>query len=166
MTAAEQSLLRLLSDALWKGRIPETVPDEVLEEAQKQAVNGLLESGKARLAGVARFVRYTYAEQQLVRLLEDSGIPLVMLKGSAAAVYYPEPSRRSFGDLDFLVPPAFLTAACRVLEELQASQGAPGGRSGTLLEKVKQLMAFYDSVMSAYGETDFEARYPGEQFFF
>ena len=117
MTAAEQSLLRLLSDALWKGRIPETVPDEVLEEAQKQAVNGLLESGKARLAGVARFVRYTYAEQQLVRLLEDSGIPLVMLKGSAAAVYYPEPSRRSFGDLDFLVPPAFFTAACRVLEE-------------------------------------------------
>ena len=56
--------------------------------------------------------------------------------------------------------------ACRVLEELQATQGAPGGRSGTLLEKVKQLMAFYDSVMSAYGETDFEARYPGEQFFF
>ena len=56
--------------------------------------------------------------------------------------------------------------ACRVLEELQATQGAPGGRSGTLLEKVKQLMAFYDSVMSAYGETDFEARYPGEQYFF
>ena len=54
--------------------------------------------------------------------------------------------------------------ACRVLEELQASQGTP--RSDTLLGRVKRLMAFYDSVMSAYGETDFESFYPGEKFFF
>ena len=56
--------------------------------------------------------------------------------------------------------------ACRVLEELQATQGRPEGRSGTLLERVKQLMAFYDNVLKTYGETGYEAIYPGSQFFF
>ena len=44
------------------------------------------------------------AQDALLKLLKNNNIKSVILKGAAAAVYYPAPSRRSMGDIDFLVP--------------------------------------------------------------
>lgn len=63
---------------------------------------------------VARYVQYRYAERELIKLLNS--IPFVILKGSAAAIYYPIPSSRSFGDIDFIVPPSDFDKAKRLLE--------------------------------------------------
>lgn len=53
----------------------------------------------------AKVMQILHAQQELVRLFDGAGIPMVILKGAAAAVYYPEPLRRTMGDVDLLVPP-------------------------------------------------------------
>lgn len=53
---------------------------------------------------VAYFVCCFQAQRELVELFEDNGIPLVIVKGYAAAVNYPVPKLRTMGDVDFLVP--------------------------------------------------------------
>jgi len=53
---------------------------------------------------VAYFVCCFQAQRELVKVFEDNGIPLVIVKGYAAAVNYPIPKLRSMGDIDFLVP--------------------------------------------------------------
>lgn len=40
---------------------------------------------------------------ELHRLLTENGIPYVILKGAASALFYPEPLLRAMGDVDFLV---------------------------------------------------------------
>lgn len=52
----------------------------------------------------AYFVVCFQAQRELVELFEDNGIPLVIVKGYAAAVNYPVPKLRTMGDVDFLVP--------------------------------------------------------------
>ena len=52
----------------------------------------------------AYFVCCFQAQRELVKLFEQEGIPLVIVKGYAAAVNYPVPKLRTMGDVDFLVP--------------------------------------------------------------
>lgn len=47
--------------------------------------------------------RILFAQSKLNELFEQNGIPLATLKGAAAACYYPNPSYRNMGDIDFLV---------------------------------------------------------------
>ena len=52
---------------------------------------------------MAKYVKYCYAEEELRKLLDESDIPFVILKGNASAIYYKNPERRIMGDIDFLV---------------------------------------------------------------
>ncbi len=58
-----------------------------------------------------------YAQNELISLLESNGISCVILKGTAAAMYYPYPMLRSMGDVDFLVKRGELERAAKLLEE-------------------------------------------------
>ena len=51
----------------------------------------------------AYFVYCFQAQWELFKLFEQEGIPLVIVKGYAAAVNYPVPKLRTMGDVDFLV---------------------------------------------------------------
>jgi hypothetical protein len=53
---------------------------------------------------MAHFVRILHYQEQMYHLLKENGIPMVILKGTAAAICYPNPSQRVMGDIDFLVP--------------------------------------------------------------
>lgn len=53
---------------------------------------------------VAYYVCCFQAQRELVKVFEDDDIPLVIIKGYAAAVNYPIPKLRTMGDVDFLVP--------------------------------------------------------------
>ncbi|MCD8332503.1 MAG: nucleotidyltransferase family protein [Oscillospiraceae bacterium] len=57
-----------------------------------------------------------YEQKQVVQDLADSGIPCVILKGSASAANYPNPSLRLMGDIDILVRPEQQKAAVDVLQ--------------------------------------------------
>lgn len=50
-----------------------------------------------------QWVRIMHAQSQLLVLLEAHHIPSVIIKGAAAAMYYPHPMLRSMGDVDVLV---------------------------------------------------------------
>ena len=122
----ERTLLNLISGSLWKNEQPTEIPSEVVSEAEDQAVAGLIR--KTSYQQIAYYIRYTSEEKELIRLLESHGIPLVILKGAAAAVYYPVPSRRSFGDIDFLVLPERFTDATELLEENGYTRGEDNER--------------------------------------
>ncbi len=65
----------------------------------------------------AHYMQLMYAQNSLVNLLKDKDISFVILKGTAAAIYYPNPSLRSFGDIDFYVPEDLLVLVRKLLEE-------------------------------------------------
>lgn len=94
--------------------------DSVYEEAVQQSVEGLVvheipenifnSDGKWKHIKDnhnAYSIRYYYAEADLIKMLEKAEIPFVILKGTAAAIYYRYPLRRAMGDIDFLVPEDF-----------------------------------------------------------
>ena len=116
MDIAEHILLKAIQKSLWNTNIEfpdDTDWDAVLEEAEKQAVLGVIanaiptevrQKNKGRFAAItAKYVRTLFAQTQVVQLMEKHQIPMAILKGSAAAIYYPVPSQRSMGDIDFYV---------------------------------------------------------------
>lgn len=56
-------------------------------------------------------------QEKLMRLLDGEGIPFIILKGCAAAKYYPNPMNRSMGDIDVLVKLADFEKACAVFDK-------------------------------------------------
>lgn len=84
-----------------------TLPDAALQE------KWLKEAKKQQYLWLKKMMR----QQELFALLEKNQIPVVILKGSAAAVYYPEPSVRMSGDIDFLVKNRDFEAAKALLLE-------------------------------------------------
>ena len=62
-------------------------------------------------------VRTAFEEQQLNNIMGDR--PFVILKGMAAASYYPKPRGRSLGDIDFLIDPSHREE----IEELLSKNG-------------------------------------------
>lgn len=132
MNQTEQILLQAIQKSLWNSDITFSVDtdwDAVLQEAQIQAILGIVISAapeeiqnqwKAKTAIETRhYVRILYAEEELVGLFEKAGIPLAILKGTAAAIYYQIPSRRSMGDIDFIIPIDQVDRAKTLLEENQ-----------------------------------------------
>lgn len=51
----------------------------------------------------AHFMQIMYEQNYLVNILKNNHIKFVVLKGAAAAIYYPVPSLRTFGDIDFFI---------------------------------------------------------------
>lgn len=82
--------------------------DDVLSEAKAQTVMGLI-SPIIPVYDVisdqdkAMFMRIMYEQDKLLKCFECAGIPCVILKGSAASIYYPKPYLRTMGDIDILV---------------------------------------------------------------
>lgn len=107
---------------------PVSIPDwePVFEEMKLQTVAALpyhvlpadaVQWRSYCLKKQGQFVRVMYAQDQLIGLLEGSHIPCVILKGAAAAMYYPYPNLRTMGDMDFLVKRGDLKKASALLEK-------------------------------------------------
>ena len=95
--------------------------DAVINEAKSQTVMGLISPlipvyDKSRDSRTAHYIRLLYEQDKLLKLLKEHNIPCVILKGCAAAVYYPKPSLRTMGDVDFLVPRNRFDDAMKVME--------------------------------------------------
>ena len=132
MTQAEQVLLSLIRKSLFQ--TAEDFPtdadwDAVLTEAKMQSVVGI--AAKALPDGCSKEIRtawataeqqqfvsnirYWNAQDELHRLFVQNHVPYVILKGAAAAMYYPSPLRRAMGDIDLWVPPEQFDHARSVL---------------------------------------------------
>ena len=132
----EAVVLKLTGNALFDAgfRIPgDTDWQAVYEECKKQTVTvlGFCSAKQAEgldpevrkqwekdVAAVAfHNYRVTFSHQNLHQMMEDAGIPYVILKGCASAAYYPRPMERLMGDVDFLVHKSDLERAGKVLED-------------------------------------------------
>ncbi len=70
----------------------EGIPENILTDWQNAVQDG-----------ISSFFHARYAGKKLTALLEENGVIPVILKGSAAGKYYPEPAFRTYGDIDFLI---------------------------------------------------------------
>ena len=125
-------------------------------------------------------------QRHLNDIMDKNGHPFIILKGTAAAAYYPQPEKRCFGDVDFLIDTtqraaveALLSAdgyerwssehICHVvyrkgkqhLEMHFETVGIPYGRSGELVREWMQ-GAVVDSIIQTVGDVAFPA--PGPKY--
>lgn len=64
-------------------------------------------------------IRLMYAlsgQQNALKVLKENGVDAVVIKGAAAAIYYPDPFLRVMGDIDLLVKREDLARAAEALE--------------------------------------------------
>ena len=109
----EQLTLRaLIRSSLW-GKEPPDDPGAAEEEARAQALIPLLfpDTAEARRQS-AHHIRILFAQDEILELFRSAGIPAIILKGSAAAYLYPDPLRRTMGDIDLIVPEDRFSDAC------------------------------------------------------
>lgn len=117
MNQNEQALLKAIQQSLWNTKISfseDTDWDAVVKEAEDQAITGIVihaapvnvqEKWKSKTGFVtATFIQILHLQERLYRLLKENDITMVVLKGTAAAIYYPNPAQRLMGDIDYLVP--------------------------------------------------------------
>ena len=106
---------------------PENVDwDKVFDMANVQCIVPLIahcvpsEQRKAWLEvscqAKAHFIQVVYEQNILVNSLNNNNIPFVILKGTAASVYYPNPSLRTYGDIDFFVSKDYIESARKLLD--------------------------------------------------
>ena len=134
MTEEQQQLIRIIANQLFGVKVDiEDVTDwySIMKEAQQQTVFPLAyQALKSSLPAEqithyskeyanyqASFVRNLHFHAELHKLL--NGIPYVILKGQASAVYYPNPMLRIMGDVDFLIAKSDIA----IVDELLTSQG-------------------------------------------
>ncbi len=114
--------------------IPEDTDWSVLlEELQEQTVHGLVEPildalpipdpavkeawRQACIRQQMRWYQVANVQQNLVTLLDEAGIPSVIIKGTAAGIAYPKPTARCPGDIDILVKRSNFQRAADLLQE-------------------------------------------------
>ena len=95
--------------------------------AQKWLENGAPKSGmdealrnewlRSCMRQQVRWIQIMGAQDRLLSVLAENQIECVIIKGAAVAIYYPQPSLRAMGDIDFLVKRADYERAAKVLEE-------------------------------------------------
>lgn len=118
--------------------------EEVVAEAKAQTVMGLIShvipvNDTSADQCKASYMRIMYEQDKLVKLLDSAGIPCVVLKGSAAAVYYTEPYLRAMGDIDVLVPCDMFYGAADFLESNGYVYTHGKGEDGTLAAKSRHI---------------------------
>lgn len=52
---------------------------------------------------ISHAMQVIHEENELICLMKKQDIPLCILKGTAAAIYYPDPLLRTMGDIDFII---------------------------------------------------------------
>ena len=117
LTTEQSALLAMIRSVLWDSEPPKRA-EIAMGEAKKQALIPLLfpNSSEAMYYSV-HYIRILHAQDELVALMRTMSIPMAILKGSAAACYYPEPFLRTMGDIDFIVPQERFQEASYLLEK-------------------------------------------------
>lgn len=133
MDQVSQVVLALLRSALWGEEHiypADTDWNAVTKELNAQAIMGLVggsvttedipEDTRAQWEALvmrqgARFYKLLHEQDEMLALLDKNEIHPVILKGTAAAVYYPDPEMRAMGDIDFLVPRDQVEKACQLM---------------------------------------------------
>lgn len=118
MTTAQQELLQLIRCNIWSDGEVSQASENVLAEVRKQALVPLVapESSEAAYSA-AHAICLLYVQDELLSAFKAAGITSAILKGTAAAIYYSDPLRRTMGDIDLMVPPDAFEKAQYLMEQ-------------------------------------------------
>lgn len=140
MIEVHEKLMKILSDVLWRNSPESTYSEQewedILSTAEEQGVLFLVLQGctsirqqfsaagwlKWRSKMISTMINNELlmeAQNKIVDLLKEGGIPYAVLKGTSLSVCYYNPAARALGDIDLLVPVQFVDRA----SELLVSQG-------------------------------------------
>ncbi len=141
-----QYMFALLRSSIWgTDRFPiepaeDIAWEELYQELRNQTVNRLVadvlcpmdtpvsqQCLKETSVGLLSWHKLMNVQQHLKGVLDQGGIPFVVLKGAAACINYPKPTYRSMGDIDVMVQPDRYQEA---LELLAANGYTLGKREG------------------------------------
>ena len=121
MIEESKQLFEILKCSLW-GNEKQTadIPMAIRKELDAQAVEGLTANmypnqEDLRYLHAAQFILMDQAQNEAIMQLQNVHIPVVVIKGTAAGMYYPQPQLRSYGDIDLLVQPEHYYEAVKVL---------------------------------------------------
>ncbi len=138
MTSEYSVLLSIVGYRLFGGSRPATegfdIP-EILSEAKKQTVFSLVFPflrDKLKKASPKDFAKYNEVfygnimkntsnhmqHGELHKLMTEGFVPYCVLKGYASALYYPDPTVREMGDVDFLVYEKDFKRAAKLVESI------------------------------------------------
>ena len=126
MTNQQKDFLHVLTQALHNSI--ETTDPVILQEASDQAVYTLMSTDKKAGQMISANIQQAWEQQKFENVLE--GIPYVILKGTAAAIYYPEPIRRTLGDIDLMVSPENFSKAYCALKNAGYRSSDPADGTG------------------------------------
>ena len=123
MTEDNKRLLEILRCSLWDdekngGEIPAPIRAELCD----QTVEGLTaiaysDTQNLKYVQAAMFAKMAHMQRHAIQLLQSAGIPVVVIKGTAAGIYYPQPQLRTYGDIDLIVQPERYHEAVDVLRD-------------------------------------------------
>lgn len=113
--------LSFLPDTSWQDvygdlfkQTVETVPGDLLSKLPLSPELSI-EWKKSCLWRISNFYQILQAQTEMVNILRKENIDFVILKGTAAAIYYPCPQYRTMGDIDFIVDPEQFDRAYEIL---------------------------------------------------
>ena len=117
---------------------------EVIKEAKAQTVLGIISfvipvKDVSVEMGKATYMRLLYEQDKLIKLLDANDISCVIIKGFAAAQYYPKPHLRAMGDVDFLVPKDKFLYVSRLLEVNRYTYHHGKTEVGIILKDVRHI---------------------------
>lgn len=121
MLEEKQQLFEILKHSLWEDKEQTAgIPALIRKELRAQAVEGLTANmypnqDDLRYLHAAQFILMDQAQNEAIMQLKNVHIPVVVIKGTAAGMYYPQPQLRSYGDIDLLVQPEHYYEAVKVL---------------------------------------------------
>ena len=139
MVEVQEKLMKILSDVLWREdpthRYSEQEWQDILSTAEDHGVLALILQGctsirqqlspeswtKWRNKLVSSLISnesLLAAQTTIIDSMEKEGIPCAVLKGTSLSACYYDPSARTLGDIDLLVPPQFAEQAAGVMTAL------------------------------------------------
>ena len=104
------------------------------------------------MQAIYRYVQLSYELGQSCRVLEETKIPFIPLKGSVLRAYYPEPWMRTSCDIDVLVQVQDLDRAVDALKQKLQYQGGSKSDHDVLLQSPggTTLELHYDTIQERY----------------
>jgi hypothetical protein len=169
-------IFKVMRSALWQQpmkrfEFPAEKYKSLMKSADKQCVMGLMADGlKTSNIGLEResFFHLLKLEQtlteenekvnanlhELCQILQEAGIPFMVVKGQVAGAFYPKPELRMPGDIDFYVPQKhFDRATSMIFERLGKETDESNDRhialkhNGTVYEAHRYLLRFPNKKM-------------------
>ncbi len=137
----QRALLELISALLFGNNFVDEfeIGDELYQESFDQSVFSLIYPTVERYLGkendwyrigyqiLASNMRVSFEHTEVHELMVSNKIPYVFLKGVSSASYYPDPMRRTLGDVDFLVDQMDVKKAGMLLENIGFMPGEDKG---------------------------------------